>query len=174
MSELSQSKRTMDSTNRIWTGLVLSLSVVGAVGCMVEEEPYAVEELADDSSSEASPPDGEDALGEEELANAADTHLSDYPTCVPIGSEGNRLCIQYINDNTGVNMWYEKRAGNPVSVRFSYVSGSFGHYDDGWFTAYVRSDAFSYAWNGSNPGSCITGYLHVSDGTSYTTGAHCL
>jgi hypothetical protein len=110
------------------------------------------------------------------VATTAPAHASPYyPRCAPVGTAGNEICIRFINNNTGVDMGYFKRAGNPVTVRFSYQSGSFRNWDGGWFTAVrgIPTTPYTYAWNGTNPGSCITGYLHVSDGSQYSTGQLC-
>lgn len=104
---------------------------------------------------------------------AAPAQASPYP-CAPVGNAGNEICIQHVNNNTGVRIWYWKRVGNPVTVRFSYTSGSFGHYDDGWFVASIRSTEWSYVWNNANPGRCVNGTLHVSTGERYSTGDKCL
>ncbi|GID28164.1 hypothetical protein [Paractinoplanes brasiliensis] len=98
---------------------------------------------------------------------ATPAQASPYP-CNPVGTAGNEICIQQINGNTGVNMWYWKRAGNPVTVRFSYRAnlGNLTHWDNGWFVA-GATNMYSFAWNNTNPPACIVGTLHVSNGEKH-------
>jgi len=78
------------------------------------------------------------------LGFAAPAHASPfYPKCAPVGTAGNEICIRFINSNTGVDIAYYKLAGGSVTIRFSYTSGSFSHWDDGWFTAQVRSSPYT-------------------------------
>ncbi|MBM2616284.1 hypothetical protein JIG36_12020 [Actinoplanes sp. LDG1-06] len=103
---------------------------------------------------------------------AAPAQASPYP-CDYVGSGPNEICIQHINNRTGVNIWFKKVANSAVTVRFSYSTGSWGSYDNGWFTAYA-GNTYSFAWNNVNPGNCITGYLHTSGGQTYATRQKCV
>jgi hypothetical protein len=80
-------------------------------------------------------------------------------SCRNIGN--GDLCVRFINGYSGVDIWYHKRAGAPVRVRFSYAAGNFTHYDDGDFVQHA-GEIRTYAWNGTNPGGCVVGFINPS------------
>ena len=79
------------------------------------------------------------------------------------------LCLRYINAHTGVDIKFEMRSGELTRARFGYVDVGTGvvHYDDGAFSQKPPSRASkpptrrSYAWNGTNPGLRVTGFLET-------------
>jgi hypothetical protein len=90
-------------------------------------------------------------------------------SCKPIPN--GSICVRFLGDPNaphGVSASYLKQAGNPVTIRLGYSSGSFSHLDDGYFVAAVRTEPYSYAWDGTNPGTCVTAFLQVLNGGTVT------
>lgn len=101
------------------------------------------------------------------LPGAAGASPYRHYECEPIAN--GETCIAFLGDegtSSGVDMYYLKRAGDPVAVRLGYESGPFTHLDDGYFVASARPEPYSFSWNGVEPGDCVTGHLHLLGGNA--------
>ncbi|GAB1646342.1 hypothetical protein [Krasilnikovia sp. MM14-A1259] len=81
------------------------------------------------------------------------------------GLDNGQLCIRFINNYTGVDERYDKRSGDPISIRFLYYDNSAAsgvpHSDNGAVTI-AANQSRSFAWNNTYPRQCVQGVMSVN------------